>query len=866
VRKFVDTIYRSPLISNWRRAAACKIVFGLVFALVLGHALALVCAASIIAAPIKGGDMKIESPTAILHDLESFRQMGSVLYIAAHPDDENTELLAYLSRGRDYRTAYLSLTRGDGGQNILSGDLGNKLGVARTQELLAARAVDGARQYFSRAVDFGFSKDYGQTLNVWDKEEVLSDVVRIIRTFHPDILLTRFSPSPGGTHGHHTASAVLAMEAFKVAGDAKAFPEQGLAPWQPKRIMWNVSTFQKDKVTGNDVLKIDAGGKDPVSGEPFTDIAGASRAMHKTQGFEGFRLTVKDGPRLESFILLDGARATKDIMDDVDTTWHRIPGGAEIGAGVDEIISQFKKDDVAASLPALLKLRAKLAKLPGDDPLVQDKKALLDHIVQACLGLQVETTIAHADVVPGEALKLHHFACLGTNGKEKGASKITVRWTAVRYPSINKEIKTGMALAEGEPCAIESQETLPTSTPLTQPYWLRAEGTPGTFKVEDPKLIGTPENLSSFPIEDIFEVDGQTLVISDQPVQVTTTSSGKESRRRLDVIPPVSLRFTADVALFAPGASKAVEIELTAYRANATGVLHLDTPEGWKVLPAQQPFNLAKVGQRVRAKFTLTAPAHSSIVKLTAGAEMHGVRYGYQREEINYPHIPPQLMHSLAAMKAVCLDVETRSHNIGYLPGAGDSLVQNLEQMGCHVKILDDANLTAEQLQGLDAVVIGVRAFNVRDNIGKALPALFTFVENGGTIVDQYNRPDKLKSEKIAPYDFHISSDRVTDETAAVTFLEPESAVLNTPNKITSKDFDGWVQERGLYFANKWDDHFTPILALNDPGEAPMEGSLLVAKYGKGHFVYTGLSFFRQLPAGVPGAYRLMANLISLGK
>ena len=807
--------------------------------------------------------MKSDSPQAILHELESFRQMGSVLFIAAHPDDENTELLAYLARGRNYRTAYLSLTRGDGGQNVLGPDLGDKLGVARTQELLAARRIDGAHQFFSRAIDFGFSKNYQETLNVWDKQEVLSDIVRVIREFRPDVLITRFSPNPGGTHGHHTTSALLAMEAFKLAGDRAAFPEQKLEPWQPKRIMWNVSTFQKDKIAATSVLKIDAGGKDPVSGETFHEIAGAGRAMHKTQGFDGYRLPGgADEHRLESFQLLDGAPATNDILDGVDTTWNRVRGGSEIEQSVDEIIAKFDTKDPAASVPALLKLSSLLSALPKKDSVVAEKQAQLDRILQECLGLKVETTIAQSDMVPGEPMKLHISASIHAKTPDNTA----VRWIAVRYPELKKEISKGINLHLNQTSSFDSVETLPTTTPLTQPYWLRFEGTPGMFHVDDPKLIGTAENSPSFPIEDVFQIAGQTLVIHDEPVQVITDSLGSQIRRRLDVIPPVSLRFISDVVVMTPGTSRTVEVEMKASRVNSAGTLQLEAPPDWKVEPKKYSFDLARAGQAAQYKFTITAPLKSETSKITASAEMHGVRYCNQRQEINYPHIPRQLLQPPALVRAVSLELATRGHTIGYLPGAGDTLPENLQQMGYAVKILDDANLTAKELQGLDAVVIGVRAFNVRTNIAAALPALFAYVENGGTVIAQYNRPDKLKADKIAPYDLHISAERVTDEKAAVTFLAPENPILNTPNKITNADFDGWVQERGLYFPNQWDEHFVPILACSDPGEPPLKGGLLVAQYGKGYYIYTGLGFFRQLPAGVSGAYRLFANMVSIGK
>ncbi|HKM58853.1 MAG TPA: PIG-L family deacetylase, partial [Chthoniobacterales bacterium] len=759
---------------------------------------------------------------------------------------------------RNYRTAYLSLTRGDGGQNVLGPEIGNEIGVIRTQELLAARRIDGGRQFFSRAVDFGFSKDYRETLRIWDRQQVLSDMVRVIRQFRPDVLITRFSPIPGGTHGHHTASTVLALEAFKLAGDPKAFPEQQLKPWQPKRIVWNESIYQKDDIGGTQQVRIGVGGNDPVSGELFTDIAGRSRSMHKTQGFGNFTISARSGPRFETFQLLDGAPMTNDILDGVDTTWGRVSGGAEIGKLADEIIAQFDSQNPAASVPELMKLREELAALPVDDSVVGEKRAQLDRILQACLGLEVQTTISQTEVVPGEMMKLHHSVVIH--------SSIPVRWVAVRYPGIKRQIDQEIELLTNQSRSLDSTQTLPVDTPLSQPYWLREEGTAGLFRVDDPSLIGRPENPPVFPIEQVFEIGGQTLVIPDEAVQVITNSVNSEVRRHMEVIPPVSLDFVSDIALLAPGTSHSVEVEMVASRANLAGILRLEAPQGWEVSPAKQSFHLATVGERVRLEFSITAPPQSATAKIIADAEIAGVRYRNQRVEINYPHIPPQLLQPLASLKAVSLQLANRGHTVGYMPGAGDSVAENLKQMGYSVKVLDDTDLTPEQLLGLDAIVIGVRAFNVRNNVASQLPVLFSYVENGGTIVAQYNRPDGLKTTKLAPFELHLSGDRVTDENATAIFLAPDHPVLNTPNKITSADFDGWVQERGIYFPNQWDDHFTPILAFNDPGESPLKGGLLVAQYGKGYFVYTGLVFFRELPAGVPGAFRLFANLISLGK
>jgi LmbE family N-acetylglucosaminyl deacetylase len=797
-----------------------------------------------------------------LEQLKSFRQMGSVLYVAAHPDDENTQLITYLARGRGYRTAYLSVTRGDGGQNVLGPEFGEELGVIRTQELLAARRLDGGRQFFTRAIDFGFSKDSKETLNIWDRDQVVSDIVRVIRTFRPDVVITRFSPQPGGTHGHHTASAILAIEAFKLAGDPKAFPDQlkDLKPWQPKRILMNAPNFGRapELPANSSALKLDINGTDSVTGESFSEIAARSRSMHKTQGFGNFTGFGggRGGARGETFTLLGGDPATTDIMDGVDTTWGRVTGEAEVGKMADEVISKFDTNNPAASVPALLSLKKRLASLSGDS-VVEEKRKQLDKILQGCLGLSVETVIPQAEVVPGEALNLDHRVSV--------QSGYPVRWVAVRYPDSGTQLKTSVKLEQGKEVSRSSNQILPAFTPLTQPYWLREEPTTGMYRVSDPSLIGRPENPPAYPIEQVFEVDGQRLVIPDEPVQLTQTAKG-EQRRKLDVIAPVAVNFPFDVRLFAPGSTRPVEVELRALRPNSGGTVRLQTPSGWTASPESGTFNLEKVGDQQKVTFNVTAPSEPKKAQMTASAYIGGRRFDSQRIELRYDHIPWQMLQPTARLEAVSLDLGTRGRQVGYVPGAGDSVAECLEQMGYRVTRLNGSDLTPEKLKNLDAVVIGIRAFNVRTDLGEQMPALFAFAEAGGTVIEQYNRPNDLKTSKMTPYDLRISNDRVTDETAPMTLLVPDSPALTTPNKIVNSDFDGWVQERGLYFPNEWDEHFTPIIACNDPGESPKKGGLLVAKYGKGYFVYTGLAWFRQLPAGVPGAYRLFANLVSLGK
>jgi LmbE family N-acetylglucosaminyl deacetylase len=795
------------------------------------------------------------SGTAILQDLRSFREMGTVLYVAAHPDDENTQLITYFARGRGYRTAYLSVTRGDGGQNVLGPEFGEQLGVLRTQELLAARRLDGGRQFFTRAIDFGFSKNPEETLRIWDRQIVLSDIVRIIRSFRPDVVITRFSPQGGG-HGHHTSSAILAVEAFKLAGDPNAFPDQlkDLAPWQPKRILLN----GRGDAAGGGVLRLDISGEDPVLRESFSDIAGRSRSMHKTQGFGNFTgFGGRGGGREESFQLLAGAPATNDVMDGIDTSWTRVLGGDAIGKLTSEIIASFNTNDPSGSVSSLLKLRSEAASLPHD-PLLDDKRTQLDRILQHCLGLSVETTLPDALVVPGETMHLRHVATLH--------STVPVRWVATRFPSIGQEQSATLELKPNQPSERKTEPALPRDTPLSQPYWLREEHPTGTYRVDSPALIGRPENPPVFPVEQVFEIQGQRLVLKGEPVAPSAQNEDPANRQRLKAIPPVSLRFSSEVALFAPGGSHPVELEATAARAGIDGALRIQVPAGWRVEPASQPLQIPQAGGHSRLSFNVSAPAEPASATLTAHAMVQGKDFSSDRIELNFRHIPPQLLQPLASVKAVSLQMAIRGRQVGYSPGAGDSVAECLQQMGYQVTTLTGPDLTPERLHGLDAVVVGVRAFNVLTNLAPHMQALFAYVESGGTLIEQYNRPNDLKVDQLTPFSLRISGDRVTDENAPVALLATNHPALTVPNKITDADFSGWIQERGLYFPNQWDEHFTPLLACGDPGEKPLRGGLLVARHGEGYVVYSGLAWFRQLPGGVPGAYRLFANLVSLGK
>lgn len=814
------------------------------------------------------------SPAEIRQELRSFGTLGTVLHVAAHPDDENTQLITYFSRGRGYRAAYLSLTRGDGGQNELGRDFDEKLGVARTQELLAARRLDGGRQFFTRAIDFGYSKGPEETLRFWDREQVLGDVVRIYRQFRPDVVVTRFPIPPGsGGHGHHTASAMLAVEAFQLAGDPAAYPEQlaqGLTVWQPRRVVWNGFGGNRGGGLTGPTVQLDIAGTDAVTGESFGTIANKSRGMHKTQGLGGFSDRTANGPNVQTFLLLAGDAATADLMDGVDTTWARYPGGAEIGGLAAAALAQFKTENPAASVPALLDIRKKLAAL-SSDPLIVDKSAQLDRITQSCLGLRIEATVASAEVVPGETIAVKTRLLVPAN--------FPGRLTGRRFYADGKLLEQVDLLGPfdrewRQPLITEATDhiIIPHNTLPTQPYWLREEGATGIATVGDPALIGQPENPPVLTAAYEFSVDGQTMVFTDELRHPVPAGAGEQSRLRVKIIPPVSLALNSEVYLIAPGATKAVTVEVTAARAAVRGRLRLELPAGWSAAPGPQDFRLPAVGDKARVTFNVTAANQPSPGRLTAVAEIDGQRYSNQRYELRYDHLPMQLLQPPARARLASFPLGTRGLTVGYLPGAGDSVAGCIEQMGYVVRPLTGADLTPERLQGLAAVVIGVRAFNDRADLPAAFPGLLAWVEAGGTVIAQYNRTDRpLLTKQLGPYALSIEGRaaglRVTDETAPVTLLAPDHAALNTPNKIGPADFDGWVQERGTYFPSKWDEErYTALLGMGDPGEAPLRSSLLVAKHGRGHYVYTGVTFFRQLPAGVPGAYRLFANLVSLGK
>jgi LmbE family N-acetylglucosaminyl deacetylase len=789
--------------------------------------------------------------------LQKLDVLGRVLYVAAHPDDENTNLMALWSNGALYDTAYLSVTRGDGGQNLIGPELRERLGVIRTQELLAARRQDHARQFFTRAIDFGFSKSADETLHIWDRQKILSDIVWVIRKFRPDVVVTRFSPEDNLTHGHHTASAILAKQAFTAAADPKRFPEQlgTVQIWQPKRLVWNTSPFffqnRNQPFDPGGLTVLEAGGFSPLLGKAFTEIAAASLSMHKSQGVGS---PPRRGARKEYFKLLDGAPLTQGLFDNVDTTWKRVADSADIADQVQQLIGTFVPADPAASVPKLLKLYQALGSSKED--WAAAKRADVASLILACAALHIETSTAAAAVSPGQPLPVKFEAI--------NRSAVPIKLISVRAPVSGQTLNIDAPLDRDEFFTKELNPTIPPNATYSQPYWLRKSPGAGTFEVDDQQLIGLPENPPPFPIEVTLDIAGQQLRYNADTRFRRVDPVAGEVHESLVIAPPVFARLPNAAFVFPDEKPKQIPVEVTSSTEAVQGAVRLDLPDGWSVTPKSLPVTLKSPNDKMLAEFMVTPPINAGQGTVHAVVSTGGHDYSFGREQISYPHIGTHVLMPAAESKVVRADIRRRGESIGYVPGAGDEIPQSLQQIGYTVKILDPVDMDPANLTQFDAIVLGIRAYNTQERIADLQTKLLAYVQSGGVVVAQYNTTADLKTKDIGPYPLEISRDRVTDETAEVRILAPEHPAMTTPNKITAEDFKGWVQERGLYFPNKWDPQWTALLSANDPGEKPLDGGLLIAKSGKGYFVYTGYSWFRELPAGVPGAYRLFANLVSL--
>lgn len=791
--------------------------------------------------------------------LEKLNFLGSVLYVAAHPDDENTRAITYFSKGRLATTAYLSMTRGDGGQNLIGSEIGELLGLIRTQELLAARRLDGGTQFFTRANDFGFSKSATETFSIWGKDEILSDVVRVYRQYQPDVVLTRFPPDERAGHGHHTASALLAIEAFDAALKADVYPQQlkDMSVWQPKRLFINTGRFFNNTINENSpgVTTFNVGGYSTLLGESYSEIAATSRSQHKSQGFGSRRIR---GEQLEFLELVKGEAPGKDVFDGVNTTWTRVKNGEKVKPLVERTIREFTPEKPSASIPMLLQIRKEIAAL--ENTVWKTRKlAEVNQLIEDCAGLYIEVTANNYWTAPGEPL----MATIELLNRAE--SDIQVR--SIQSTDLGLDTVMNAALKNNIPVVIRSRKSILKSKKYSDPYWLHDPHGIGLFSVNDEKLIGKPENDPAVEVAFSMLIQGEPMEIKKPVVFRSTDPVKGEVYRPFEIVPRVFVNISNGVWVFGSELPKDVEVVLkSATDAEQKGVLKLQLPSGWRSEPASVEFTLTKRGEELAKSFKVYPSKGEFNGTMKAIAEINGEPFNHALKVIEYDHIPAQTLLPVAEARVIRLDIKKEGGVIGYINGAGDDVPVALRNMGYEVWEMKNEEVTAENLKRVDAVVLGIRALNTNDRIRFMMDDLLEYVNQGGTMVVQYNTSRELNTDKFSPYPLTLSRDRTTEENAAVRILQPEHPLLNTPNKISPADFEGWIQERGLYYPNKWDPNFEALLSMNDTGENPQDGSLLVAKYGNGYYVYTGLSFFRELPEGVPGAYKLFANIVSAGK
>src|SRR5665647_616046 len=799
---------------------------------------------------------KTYSSSEIFEQIKKLNVLGSVLYIGAHPDDENNALLPYFAKEKLYRTAYLSLTRGDGGQNLIGDEQGVELGLIRTQELLAARRIDGAEQYFTRAYEFGFSKSAEESLRIWDKEKILSDVVWVIRKFQPDIIIKRFPPDKRAGHGHHAASAILADEAFAAAADPNKFPEQfkyGVKPWQAKRIMWNTFNFGGTNTTSEDQLKVDIGGYNSLLGKSYGEMGGEARTMHKSQGEGRPR---RRGQSFEYFVTTSGEPAKTEIMDGVISDWKRINGGDAVQSMINNIIQNYKPDAPELSVLSLITLYQSIKVLPGSN--WRNKKLdEVQQLIEECSALYVEATSSQQRVVQGDTLRISFFL------NERKAVNVTFKNIKLE----NFDSAFSIPLPANQNVTIAKTLSVAPDKKISQPYWLEYPLVGGTFEVRDQTMIGKAENDPSFEATFIVNISGEDFNIK-RPIQYRVIDPVKgDMYQPIPVLPKVELSFTKDNFVLLHNGSVVVEAKIKSSDSKTAWPV-IQYSNKWKVMS-----NYLKVSSTPNKEEYLNQPFMSTSNETNTTEEIQlktpDNKYDSYTKIISYDHIPTITYFPKAKANLVKLDIKIIGKKIGYIIGAGDKVPQALEAMGYQVTILSEADLNQGNLKQFDAIITGVRAYNLYEYLSDKNDVLMQYVENGGNLIVQYLKSNQVgqMNVKVGPYPFLVDPrTRVTEEDAKVDFLLPHHSALIYPNKITEKDFEGWLQERSTYQAVQLDPHYETPLGMHDTGEAEGNGSLAIAKYGKGNFVYGSLVFFRELPAGVPGAYRLMANLIALPK
>jgi len=803
--------------------------------------------------------------SAELHELlDRLNTVGTVLMLGAHPDDENTAVMAYFARGRHLRTVYFSATRGEGGQNRIGTEQGHLMGVIRTHELLEARRIDGGEQDFATVVDFGYTKTPEEALSVWGEETLLRDMVRSIREIRPDVIVARFPPHPGsGGHGHHTAVGWTGPVAFDAAADPRRFPELGLPPWRAERYYFNVFAFgrrmeqQASQQPGR--LRVELGEYDPVLGRSYAEIAGESRSMHRSQAMGASQ---RKGSVPAFFEYVAGSRASEDLFDGIDTTWGRVEGAARVAESLALARDSYRPDRPGETLAHLLEAYKELKPLGGPD--VEYKRAELVRAIELAAGVWVDAAADRWDAVAGGDIEV--------TASVLWRAPHAWGWTGTSLEGlVAADLGSAGDLERNRIAQRSASVEVPAHACYSQPYWL-PERPQGDAQCADMGDSPGPKTVLRAVFS--FETPAGIEVEIEKPVVYRWVDPSLGERTRpLAVVPPVTVAFARENRIFTDSKATDVAVRLASNLGTANASVALTAPDGWTVSPAQKQVRFERRGQEVTAQFQLTPPGSASGGELTATVTVDGRLTRSGMRTIEYGHIPATPVFPRAAMRVERLDVELLAREIGYVMGAGDKIPDALRELGANVTLLSAEDLAAGDLGRFDAVVTGVRALNTRPDLVAARERVLEYVENGGTLVVQYNTasfrrrgPGGAPAATLGPYPMTESRLRVTDEHADVSFpAGAEHPLLSVPNRITADDFKGWVQERGLYFMSDWDERYDAVLACNDEGENPLAGGMLYARYGKGVYVFTGYSWFRQLPAGVPGAFRIFANLISAG-
>lgn len=789
--------------------------------------------------------------------LKRLNNTKSVMHIGAHPDDEDSGLLAYLARGENARTAYLSLTRGDGGQNIIGNELGESLGVIRTEELLQARRLDGAEQFFTRAYDYGFSKTLAEAKSKWDEKIILCDAVKAIRTFRPLVVISRFSGTTADGHGQHQFAGYIAPLAVKAAADENQCRDAGAA--------WQVLKFyvgQGFRSTAEPTLRVNTGAYDFLLGRSYFEIAMEGRSQHKTQEqgvlelrgerFSGLNLVESKVPKIEN---------EKSVFDGIDVLLKTLSAAASDAA--QQALRELDVGDPTKTAPVLIKGLEAIRKANN-----AQKEAEFAEAVRRAAGISIDVLADRETIAPEETtlISARIFLPNAENVKIKDINLQTPDGWQVSKTAAPKEPTQGFFRREVASETAFFNVQIPRNIKPTAPFWLENERTGEMFDVSKESIEPFQKPLVYCRVT--FDINGTEINIK-QPVEYRYADDIRgEIRRNLNVVPKISLSLDQNL-LIVPQSAKAQTRRIVLSVANnsaspVSGEARLNLPGEIKISPASANFNLKNRGEKTSIAFDLTIPAKFKIgdFELRAQVAANGETFTRTMNTIAYPHIQTHRFYTDAKTKISVLDLKTTPAKIGYITGSGDTVPEAIRQMGLPVELLNENDLTNGDLSKFDTIVVGIRAFQVRPDLISNNQRLLDYVRNGGNLIVQYQRPEY---ETLLPFPAKLGA-RVADENAKITILDAANPVFNFPNKITDRDFENWVQERNLYAFTTFDANYKPLLEAHDAGEVENKGGLIVAEIGKGKYIYCSYAFFRQLPAGVPGAYRLFANLLGLPK